>query len=139
MPVVQEEITTAQCRDAGAFKDRVGEIFVGCERGGGGTVLRIPRTSSGAEMNAAPLRRNAEDQSRSTVDVLKGQPDFGAGIFRIDRLVRIEGGLSRSKFPQLAHALSGGLAFPIFEALSLTNFCDRVRQLITGSARNSAS
>src|SRR6202035_1503607 len=115
MPVAQEEIIAAQCRDADAFQDRIGEIFVGCERGSGGTVLRIPRASSGTEMNAVPLRRNAEDESRSTVDVLKGQPDFGAGIFRIDRLVRIEGGLSRSKFPQLAHALSGGLAFPFLK------------------------
>jgi len=36
-------------------------------------------------MNAALFDATLKDESRSTIDVLKGQPDFGAGIFRIDR------------------------------------------------------
>jgi hypothetical protein len=73
-------------------------------------------------MNAPGLRRNAEDQSCSAVDILKPKPEGGAGIFRVDRLVRIEGGLSRSKFAQILHALSGGLAFRFYDVLSLTDF-----------------
>ena len=53
MPLMQEEIFAPQRRDTRIFKDPICKIFVGCERGGGGIILRIPRTSSGAEMKAA--------------------------------------------------------------------------------------
>src|SRR5271169_6621331 len=122
VPLAQEEIVAAQRRYAGLLKNPVGEILVGCKRCRGRTILRVPGTPSGAEINAVGLRRNAEDQSRSAVDVLKSEPEFGTGICRVDRLVRIESGLSRSKFPHLFHALSGGLAFPFFDILSLTKF-----------------
>jgi hypothetical protein len=73
-------------------------------------------------MDATCFRRNAENKARATVEVSKSEPKFGAGKLRIDRLVRIEGGFSRPKFPQVSHALSGGLAFRFFHGLSLTNF-----------------
>jgi hypothetical protein len=72
-------------------------------------------------MNAFGWRSDAEDESGSAVDVVKREPEFTTGIFRIDRLVRIEARLSRSKFPQVSHVISGGLAF-LSGRLSLTNF-----------------
>ena len=42
VPIVQEEIFAAQRRNAGAFKYHTGEVFVGCQRCGGGVVLRKP-------------------------------------------------------------------------------------------------
>jgi hypothetical protein len=65
-------------------------------------------------MKALCLCSDPEKQPCSAVDIPERKPEFGAGIFRIDRLVRIKDGLSRSKFPQVAHALSGGLAFQFF-------------------------
>src|ERR1700692_1407703 len=109
MPVVQEEIFAAQRRNTGVFKNFVGEIFVGCQRRGGGIVLRIPRASPGAEMNGFGWRSDAEDQSAAAVEVPKCQAEFGGGKCRIDRLIRIGARLSRSKFPGASHAISGGL------------------------------
>src|ERR1700732_2939327 len=90
MPVVQEEILPAQRRNAGVFKYPVGEVLVRGERCGRGVVLRIPRTSSRAEMKVFCSGRDAEEKPRSAVEVRKRQAEFGAGIFRVDRLVRIE-------------------------------------------------
>ena len=111
MPLVQEEIFAAQCRDAGVFKDEAGEIFVRGQPRGGGVVLRIPRTSPGAEMDASGLGSDAKQEPGSAIEVSKHQAGFSAGIFRIDRLVRIGARLSRPKFPEISHAMSGDLAF----------------------------
>ena len=55
MPFMQKKILTAQCRNAAALEDDIGEVFVRGQRGGGGIVLRIPRTSPGAETDAFGL------------------------------------------------------------------------------------
>src|ERR1700694_5966192 len=62
-------------------------------------------------MNAFGRRSYAEDKSRSAVDVPKGEAKFSAGIFRIDRLVRIKARLSAAKSPKASQAISGDLAF----------------------------
>src|SRR6266403_1856663 len=108
---MQEEIFAAKRRNAGILQDPVGKIFIRCQRCSGGIVLRIPRTSPGAEMNASGLRCDPEQKPRSAVDVLKRQAEFSTGIFRVDRLVRIGARLSRSKLNKVSHAISGGLAF----------------------------
>ena len=49
----------------------------------------------------------AEDGSaRSTVEVAKMEPEFGAGKFGIDRLVRIKARFPRSKLSWASHAIS---------------------------------
>src|SRR5260370_12996442 len=63
-------------------------------------------------MNAFGGGRHAEQESGSTVEVLKREVELRAGIFRIDRLVRIEAWFSRSKILKAVHAISDGLAFP---------------------------
>src|SRR5258705_8984822 len=75
-------------------------------------------------MNAFGWRSDAEDKSRSAVDVLKRQSEFRAGIFRIDRLVRIVTRLSPSKFLNASHAISGDLAFQ-FDLSSLRDYWAR--------------
>src|SRR5260370_16913634 len=95
VPVMEEEIFAAQRRCAGAFKNAIGEVFVRRQRRGRGVVLRIPRTSPGAEMNGFGLRGNAEHKARSTVDVVKREAKFSAGILGIDLLIRIGSRLSR--------------------------------------------
>src|ERR1700731_3617990 len=111
MPLVQEEIFAAERRDAGVFKNEAGEVLVRGKPRGGGVVLRIPRTSPGAEMDASGLGSDAEQEPGSAIEVSKHQAVFSAGIFRIDRLVRIAARLSRPKFPEISHAISGDLAF----------------------------
>jgi hypothetical protein len=66
-------------------------------------------------MDTALVRGNTEHKPCSAVDVFKNEAGFGAGIGCIDRLVRIEGGLSRPEFPQVSHALSDGEPFPNFD------------------------
>src|SRR5258706_406832 len=109
--VRKASLCAAQRRNAGVFKYFVGEIFVRRQRRRGGVVLRIPWRAPGAEVNAVGLRSYAEEKSGSAVEVLKGEAEFGAGICRINRLVRIEARFSRSKFPQVPHAISDGLTF----------------------------
>jgi hypothetical protein len=57
-------------------------------------------------MNHPVVRGDAVQQSRSAVEIAKRQPKFGAGKFRIDRLVRIEARFSRSKLSWASHAIS---------------------------------
>jgi hypothetical protein len=111
MSVVQEEIFAAQRRDSGVFKNAAGEVFVGGQRRGGGVVLRVPRTSPGAEMGAPGPGSDAEQEPGSAIEVSKHQAEFGAGIFRVDRLVWTGARLSRSKFPEISHVISGDPAF----------------------------
>src|SRR6266851_3935491 len=122
VPVMQEEIFAAQRRGAGAFKNGIGEVFVRRQRRSRRVVLRIPRTSPGAEMNGLGLRGNAEHKARSTVDVVKYETELGAGIFGIDRLIRIGPRLSRSKCFKAPHALSGGQLVRIDSPDLLRNF-----------------
>jgi len=46
--------------------------------------------SARRRMNGFVRRADAEDKAGSAVEIAKGEAEFGAGIFRIDRLVRIE-------------------------------------------------
>ena len=62
------------------------------------------------------------DADRTAGEIGEIKAEFGAGIGRIDRLIRIEARLSRSKFAGASHAISGDLAFRFFDVLSLTNF-----------------
>jgi hypothetical protein len=57
-------------------------------------------------MQQAVARGDAEQQSRPAVEVAKMEPEFGAGEFGIDRLVRIEARFSRSKLSWASHAIS---------------------------------
>ncbi len=109
--VIEEEIVAAEGRKAGPFKDGVGEVFVRCQRRGGGAVLRVPGTSASAEVKAVAVRGDAENDARARADVLECQPEFGTGIFRIDRLVRIEVRLSRSNVGEAVHAVVDDLVF----------------------------
>src|SRR5882757_10542339 len=106
MAVVQKEIFAAERRHAGPLQDSAGEIFVRSQRRGSGVVLRIPGASSGPEMNDPVACGDAEQQPRSAVDIAKNQSEFGAGKFRIDRLVRIEARSAETKFAEAAHAVS---------------------------------
>ena len=54
---------------------------------------------------------HAENDARARADVVKCQSEFGAGIFRIDRLVRIGVRLSRSNSGVAVHAVADGLVF----------------------------
>jgi hypothetical protein len=63
-------------------------------------------------MNGLAVRSDAEDKPRPAVEVSKCEAEFSAGIFRIDRLVRIKARLSAPKIPKVSHAISGDLAFP---------------------------
>src|SRR5207249_11784414 len=82
------------------------KMLVGCQRRGSRVVLRIPGASAGAEMKQPVARGDAEQQSRSAVEVAKFQSEFGAGEFGIDRLVRIEARFSLSKLSWASHAIS---------------------------------
>jgi hypothetical protein len=104
--VVQEEIFTAERRHAGFPQNPACKEFVGRQCRGGRAVLRIPGASAGAEVKQPAARGDAEQQSRSAVEVAKRQSKFGAGEFRIDRLVRIEARFSLSKLSWASHAIS---------------------------------
>src|SRR5665213_535687 len=106
MAVMQEEILAAKRRHAGAFKNPARKILVRRQCRGGGVILGIPRASPGAEMNGFGPGGNAEHEPCSAVDVAKCEIEFSAGVFRIDRLIRIRPRLSRSKFFEARHALS---------------------------------
>src|SRR3954467_3896685 len=106
MAVVQEEVFTAKRRHAGLAQDAARKMFVGRQRRSGRAVLRIPRAPAGAEMQQPVARGDAEQQSRPAVEVAKMEPEFGAGEFGIDRLVRIEARFSLSKFSWALHAIS---------------------------------
>src|SRR5260221_14423547 len=106
MAIVQEEIFAADRVDRGRCEDFAGEGFVGSNGGGSCVVLRIPRTSSGAEMQRFAARGDAEQQPCSAVEIAKFKSEFGAGERRINRLVRIEARLSRSKLVEASHAIS---------------------------------
>src|ERR1700730_12367724 len=105
VPVMQKKIFAAKRRNAGIFKDWIGEIFVRRERRRRGIVLRIIRSTSAAEMNAVCPRLHAEQKPRSAVGVRRREAELCAGIFGIDRLVRVEAGLSRANVMKAAHAI----------------------------------
>jgi hypothetical protein len=72
-------------------------------------------------MNAPGLRGDPEQKSRSAVDILKRQAEFGAGEFGVDRLVRIGAGFPdrkslrlRMQYPAIWHS--------VFDQISLTKF-----------------
>src|ERR1700721_556670 len=121
----QKEIVAVKGGDTGIFKDAVGEIFVGGERRWGRIVLRIPGAAPGAEVNGFGFGSDAKGEARAAVDVFKAQSEFGARIGRINRLVRIGGGLARAKFLQVPHAISGDLAFRLFSKNISNEFFSR--------------
>jgi hypothetical protein len=57
-------------------------------------------------MKQLGARGDAEQQSRPAVEVTKMEPEFGAGKFGIDRLVRIKTRFTFSKFAWASHAIS---------------------------------
>src|ERR1700704_6634083 len=118
MTVVQEEIFAADDRHAGLSEDFGGEVFIGSERCSGRIVLRIPRAAAGAEMQRLTTRGDAEEQSRSAIEIAKFETEFSAGKRRIDRLVRIEVRLALSNLLQASHAISFDAVMQLFIARS---------------------
>jgi hypothetical protein len=106
MAVVQEEVFTAKRWHAGLSQNPARKMFIGRQRRSGRAVLRIPGASAGAEMQQPVARGDAEQQSRPAIEVAKMEPEFGAGEFRIDRLVRIEARFSLSKLSGASNAIS---------------------------------
>ncbi len=114
------------------LENLAGEIFVRCQRRGGGVVLRIPRASPGAEMNGFGPRGDAEDEARCR-----------------RRCRETPGRIRRRQIPHRSTGPDKSPAFPIeipsgFACISGSAFRDlsndfRARQLTARSAVISAS
>jgi len=112
MAIMQEKILPAEVRDARRFEEAIGKILVGRQRGRSRGVLRKERAAAGAKAMAGGCRHDAENQPRSAIQLFERQPEFGAGVFRIDGLIGIVAWLSFPKHLKVSHETPAILKMP---------------------------